>query len=202
MQRKSTLEKKTKKEKYRSGNAVMDKKISNSIKTVHKLSKKGGTTSLKEPIKTYDEEMYQDMFTFVTTPISAEYLKKCAREWIDVTRDNEDILFIHEYRVHKEIPEKTWERWIDRSPELQNARTLVRDIIAMRREKGAIQNKYNGAVITKVQCVYSKEWKETEEWRASLSAKHEESKVAPIQVILERYPDSPLVPMKKQVDPE
>ena len=202
MLRKTTLEKSIAKEKKRSANAIMGKKITNSIKEVNKQSKKGGMVKLKEPLRTYHQEIYEDMFSFVTTPISDDYLKKCAREWIDVTKNNEEVLLTYEYRVQKEIPETTWSRWIKRSPELQFAQDLVRDIIAIRREKGGLLNKYNTVMVTKVQSHYSDAWKSTEEWRSSLSAKNESSNIQPIQVVLEAYPNSPLVPAKKMVESE
>jgi hypothetical protein len=200
MLRKTTLQKSITKEKKRSANAIMGKKISNSIKEVNKQSKRVGTVTLKEPLKTYQEEIYTNPYTLITTPVSQDYLKRLAREWINMTRDNEDVLFIHEYRVQKEILEITWQRWMNKCPELKEAYTVVKEIIAMRREKGALQNKLNGNIVAKIQCVYSKEWKETEEWRSSLSAKNESSNVQPIQVILESYPSSPLVPVKKTVE--
>jgi hypothetical protein len=197
MQRKTSLEKRVRKEKLRTGTAIMDKKISNTIKEVNKQSKKRVLVALKPPLKTYDQECYEDMFTFVTTPISPEYLTKCAIEWVNMTYNNDDILFMNEYRMQKGIPQTTWEDWVNRSSKLKSAQSFVREIIAMRREKGGLLNKYNSAMVMKIQCVYSKEWKETEEWRSSLAAKNDTHQTQPIQVILENYPNSPLVPPKK-----
>jgi hypothetical protein len=152
----------------------------------------------RPPLKTFEEEFYMDMYTFKMCPVPADYKKKCATEWVVMARD-EEVLFLDEYRIKKGIPKTTFDRWIASCVELQEAKEFVRDIIAMRREEGALKNKYNVGMVMRIQHMYCDNWKKSEEWRAALRTKQEGvSNPQRIQVVLEPYPDSPLVPSKSQ----
>jgi len=195
MVNKSSLEKKITKIKKQSARAVMNQKTANSITLVNKQTKSG--MDPKEPMKTYHQEYFVDLFSGAKIPVTDEYLKKCATEWLQLVRE-EEVLLMSTYRLRKAIPNQTWDTWIQRCPELQAARDLVRDMIAERRECGGLKNIYSAQWGLKQQHVYDKEWKESEEWRANLASKVANS-TQPIQVILENFPSSPLVPIKKQV---
>ncbi len=191
---KSTQEKKIAKVKKQSASAVMDQKTSNSITLVNKQV--SSRTNPKKELKTYHQEVYLDMYSFTMQPVSAEYKRKCALEWIEMTRDTE-VLLMSEYFIQKGIPKSTWDEWVKKDPDLKEAQSIVRAMIAVRRERGGLKNQYSSNLVTRMQHRYDPDWKEAEEWRSSLSAKNEGNGNQPIQVILERYPDSPLVPPKK-----
>lgn len=174
----------------------MNQKTSNSIITVNKATKIGGEP--KETLKSYHQEYFVDLFSGAKIPVTNEYIKKCAAEWVGLVQE-EEILLMSTYRLRKRVPRRVWERWLQRCPELKEAQELVRDMIAERREFGGLKLKYSAPLIMKVQHLYDPEWKESEVWRASLAPKSE-SITQPIQVVLERFPDSPLVPVKKQVE--
>jgi hypothetical protein len=196
MEQKSNLQKKISKIKKQSARAIMNQKISNSIKLVNKTPKIDGDR--KETLKTYHQEYFVDLFSGAKIPVTDEYIKKCATEWLQLVRD-EEILVMSTYRLRKAIPERVWDRWLQRCPELKAARELVRGMIAERRECGGLKFQYSAPLIMKVQHLYDQQWKESEEWRASIAPKSE-SITQPIQVVLERFPDSPLVPVKKQTE--
>ena len=182
--------------KKQSASAVMKQKSSNSIIAVNKQPKSGMDS--KETMKTYHQEYFVDLFSGAKIPVTDEYLKKCATEWLGLVQD-EEILMMSTYRLRKRIPNQTWDTWIQRCPELKAARDLVRDMIAERRECGGLKFKYSAPLIMRMQHLYDQDWKESEVWRASLAPKSE-SITQPIQVVLERFPDSPLVPVKKQAE--
>jgi hypothetical protein len=196
MDRKSPLQKKISKIKKQSARAVMNQKTSNSIIAVNKAPR--SDTKPKETLKSYHQEYFIDLFSGAKIPVTNEYIKKCAAEWLQLVRD-EEILMMSTYRLRKAIPRPTWDKWLERCPELKEARDLVRDMIAERRECGGLKFKYSAPLIMKMQHLYDPEWKESEEWRAKLAPKAENN-AQPIQVVLERFPDSPLVPVKKQAE--
>lgn len=196
MEPKSNLQKKLSKIKKQSARAVMNQKTSNSIIAVNKEPKVD--VNEEKPIKSYHEEYFVDLFSCAKIPVSDEYIQKCATEWLHMVRD-EEVLRMDSYMARKGIPNKTWERWIERSPELREAREMVRTLIAIRREEGGLKNKYSAQWGLKMQHFYDKDWKEGEEWRAKLVPKDTIS-TQPIQVILEKFPDSALVPVKKQTE--
>jgi len=170
----------------------MNQKTSNSIIAVNKAPK------MKVPIKSYHEEYYVDLFSGAKKPVSEEYISKCAAEWLQMVRE-EEVLLMNEYHVRKGIHPATWDQWVNRSKELRDARDLVRCMIAIRRERGGLKNQYSAQWGLKQHHVYDPEWKESEEWRARLAPKSE-SITQPIQVVLEKFPDSPLVPVKRQIE--
>ena len=190
MSQKSSLEKRVSKVKRQSARAVINQKTSNSIIAVNKQTK------IQTPLKSYHEEYYVDLFSGAKKPVSDEYLSKCAAEWLNMVRE-EEVLLMTEYHVRKGIHPATWSNWMERSQELRDARDLVRCMIAIRRERGGLKNQYSAQWGLKQQYVYDPEWKESEEWRAKLAPKTE-NMMQPIQVILETFPSSPLVPVKKQ----
>ena len=153
-------------------------------------------------IKTFTQEFYTDMYTFQTLPIPEHYFDRLAEEWIDYVKNNEDVLFMGEYQIKKGVARSTFEEWVQRSPNLQRARAFVKDIIAMRREKGALIRKYDASVVCKTQYKYDHDWKEAEEWRASMKERVENQGSGSITVVMERFPNSPLVPEKRKVEEE
>lgn len=159
---------------------------------------------VKEPIKikTFTQEFYTDIYTFQTMPIPEHYFDHIAAEWIDYVKNTDDVLFMGEYRIKKGISRTTFEEWTQRSPNMQIARAFVKEIIAMRREKGALMRKYDAGTVFKMQYKYDSDWKEMEEWRASLKEKVEGPSGSNITVVMERFPNSPLVPEKRKIEQE
>ena len=168
-------------------------KVNTSIKNVK---------STKEPvkIKTFTQEFYTDMYTFQTMPIPMHYFDKLAEEWVDYVKNTDDVLFMGEYPIKKGMTRTTFDEWITRCPNLQRARVFVKDIIAIRREKGALMRKYDAGTVFKMQYKYDSDWKEMEEWRASMKEKVEGSSGSNITVVMERFPNSSLVPEKRKIE--
>ncbi len=167
-------------------------------------------TSTKRPevakkistIKTFQQEYYTDMYTFQMKPIPEGYFVRIAEEWIDYVKNTPDVLLMSEYRIEKGISQDTFEDWVRKSPTLKEARDFVRGILALRREKGAIARKYDAGMICKVQHLYDIDWKQSEEWRASMKEKIEGPSGSNITVVMERFPNSPLVPEKRKREQE
>jgi hypothetical protein len=156
----------------------------------------------KEPVQIVNNSNEQDrQSTNVQedSQKSLESLKQWASDWIVSTKENEEILFPNQFRMRRGISIKTWNLWLRESVDLKEAEKEVLEIIAVRRELGAIENKYNAHIIGRSMPIYSKDWKELEEWRSTLNKKNEAAESTQrIQVILEQYPNSSLVPEKKK----
>lgn len=178
------------------------KKRARKALTVNNSTKIAKQSKSATPIKTFTQEYYQDMYTFQTMPIPMHYFDKLAEEWVDYVKNNEDVLFMAEYHVKKGVSKTTFEEWVQRSPNLQAARAFVKEIISMRREKGALLRRYDPATVFKMQHTYDAAWKEMEEWRASLKEKSENQGSGNITVVMERFPNSPLVPHKRKTEEE
>lgn len=142
------------------------KKITNTT-----TAKKKKSNPVRDAVKTFEEEFYRDMFSFKMVPIVNGYLEKIALEWVEVTLKDETILTLDDYYFLKGLQEFSVNRWMKRCIELKEAHDYAKAIIANRREKGAIINKYNSNTILRCMPLYSEKWKDLEEWRATLSAK-------------------------------
>lgn len=178
------------------------KKRSRKALTVNNSTKRAKQSKETTQIKTYTQEFYQDMYSFQTMPIPEHYFDKLAEEWVDYVKNNDDVLFMGEYHIKKGVAKSTFEEWVQRNPNLQRARAFVREIISMRREKGALTRKYDPTTVFKMQHTYDNAWKEMEEWRASLKEKVENQGSGSITVVMERFPNSPLVPEKRKIEEE
>jgi|GEM_PF-2388477 hypothetical protein len=147
-------------------------------------------------IKTFRKEYYEDMFSYRLWPISDDYLEFCADEWVHYAKDNDDILCLDEYRLQKGIDKNTWADWLKRNTKLARAQEFVRDLLAVRRMRGALKGSlYYGAVSIE-QPFYDDRHRELAEWRAKLNSKDDRA-TGNITVEIQQYPNSLLVPEKK-----
>jgi len=155
------------------------------------------STAKKKPIKTVHEEYYLNMFTFKQTPISTDYLLHYALEWVNWALTDDDALTMEGFHIKKGVQSFTVSRWCQRSPELKQAHDHVMEIIGDRREKGAINRKYDSGMIRTTMPMYKAKWRELEEWRAQLSEKI--ASAGGLKVVeLEKFADSDLVPKKEK----
>jgi hypothetical protein len=195
MTNKSPLEKKKFDLKKRSASAIMKHRINNPITFVKESPKM--REEVKNLLPPSDKECYLNLNTFGMMPVDMDYFKKLAIEWIAQAR-NTEMLLMTEYPAQKGIPAQTFLDWINRCPELKEAQSLVRTIIAMRRERGGLKNEYNGKMVERMQHLYDRDWRDAEEWRANLAVKSQINTQQPVTVILEAFPSSNLVPPKKE----
>lgn len=179
----------------------MEKKRKKAVK-VNTSIKKDKVTNVAKPIKTMEEEFYRDMWSFQVMPVPPSYMEHLAQEWVHYVKNNPDVLLMSQYHEEKGISVSQWDRWVNKNPTLQEAREFVKRMIATRRELGGLMKKYDTGMICKVQQNYDKSWRESEEWRASLREKVEGSASGNITVVMERFPNSPLVPEKRKIEQE
>ncbi len=152
-------------------------------------------------VKTFEQEYFTDMFTLKMKPISYDYKLKFALEWVNVAIADDDMLTLEEFYILKGIDPRTVERWLKTCPELQQAHDFVMCVIGVRREKGALKNKYDSGMVRTSMAMFSVRWKDLEEWRNAMKEKIAGSSAGSIRVVeLDRYPDSPLVPIKKNIE--
>jgi hypothetical protein len=139
------------------------------------------------------------MFSFKMNPVSIPYLLKFAVEWVDWVQNTPTALVRNAYFNIKGIHKATVDRWMVRCPQVKEASEFVKQLLSERREMGVLKGKMPEGWVSKYQALYDPEFKELEQWRNSMKEKIAGS-TATIQVVeLERYPDSPLVPVKKEV---
>lgn len=78
---------------------------------------------------------------------------------------------------------------------LKNAIAMAKQILGSRREKGAVEGKYNATVVMGMMPIYNQEYRE---WKKEQTKSLENLAGGERFVIVEKMPSSPLVPEKKK----
>lgn len=127
---------------------------------------------------------------------SIDEIKEIARELVEWAYNDNNALTVVQFRTGKRIGRSCWFRWIERFHFFKVANELALEIIGVRREIGAIKNEYNSSTVMNLMPMYNEDYKKMYEWKVSLRtiAKHEDDKST--VVVIERYPESKLVPDK------
>lgn len=174
--------------------AIKKKKSSKKANTSTIAPKK--KTTKKRPYTYFDE--YRDLFTGRMKPVSDAFLDRLSQDLIDWVIKEEHALILKVFFREKGIGYRTAQKWAKRSPRLREAMDDAKDVIGSRREIGALMRIYDSGMVKLIQHFYDPEWKKSEEWRAELKAKQDEkAKNNNIQWVLEKFPNSKLVPEKK-----
>jgi hypothetical protein len=85
--------------------------------------------------------------------------------------------------------------WMAKDKNVDNAHKYVRNICAIRRDKGAANRELDGSWIAKTMPIYCDDYKALEEWRAHLSEKIASAGGLKI-VEMPAFPDSAIVPKR------
>jgi len=162
------------------------------MKTVKNITKK-----LKEAKKvTHDWEDFLCTISFKQKPVNEAFLEKFAIEWCQAARADEEYIYLLEYPMKRGVSRHTLERWKQRDENVMNAYKEVKEICAMRREVGAAKRKLDGNFIARNLAFYSDDWKEMEKWHAELKSKNDGASSGERIVVLERFPETNVVPRK------
>lgn len=167
----------------------MNKKVA---KKKTNIEYSNGTNTLT---KVVDE--YMDMFSFRKCPVSEAFLDHLATELVDWAKNDDKAIKVTQFLGLKGIHSKTFDRWRDRHPKMQDAYEYALMVIGDRRESGAIYKKFDASIVSFTMPHYDKDWVKQHEWRAKLKETEQQSNETRI-VVLEKYPDSPMVPKKKE----
>ncbi len=140
---------------------------------------------------------YKDLFTKRLVPAPIEFIELLTKQIINWAYNDKKALFLDQFWFSKGIPTATFRDWRKRFPELDEACQEAKLMIGMRRETGAINRKFEPGMIRAVQPMYRPEWKELIEWNSNLKQKADEkTQNNTIQWVLEKFPDSNIVPKK------
>jgi len=115
-------------------------------------------------------DLYKDLFVLRERPVSEVFIERFAADMINWATNNEDALVLIDFYVSRKVnPKVAWD-WEKRFPQLKAAKELTLQIIGSRREKGALKNKLNPAMVMSQQAKYDPSWWKLEESRAQLKA--------------------------------
>ena len=146
-------------------------------------------------IKKFDEE-YNDLFTGQGKPINETYIERISIEMTHWALNDKDALKVTQFRLLKGIDRQSWDRWVAKYPILKRAQEEAADAIGNRREIGGLTKKLDSGLVQYSMPHYDQDWKANVEWRSNLKA--EQQNAGTQVVVIEKFPDSKLVPEKKK----
>jgi hypothetical protein len=117
----------------------------------------------------------RDMNTGKTRVLYEFSIEAMARELVDWARDNEDALKLSQYYVLKGIRQQDFHELRTQFPNLDDACKAALMLIGNRREVMALRGKLDASMVRFMMPHYDEVWKKTEEWRAELKNKQEQS---------------------------
>lgn len=121
--------------------------------------------------------------------------ERYARELKDWVMGDPEALKISQFLEKKGLLRRTWSKWLQKSDRLADMNDFALMVIGNRREIGLLTRKYDSQSTTFTMIHYD------EEWRNMLSVKAKIMNAEGIAsgqriVVIEKYPDSPHVPVK------
>lgn len=152
-------------------------------------------------VKASKIEFLEDYYNYNSQrliPVTKETLERLSINGEQWAICNERALKVKQFLVEQGIPETTWRRWCKICPRLQLANDNMKTVIGCRREVGVIERKFEPGSIIAMMPHYDDDWKDNAEWKSSLNKKEEAGKSVETFVVIETYPDSHLVPEKKE----
>jgi len=126
----------------------------------------------KKETKSYDWGDYFCNISFKMKPINEASREKFSLDWVEKARKDPAYINIWEFPViDVGISKQTVFEWMAKDKNVDNAHKYVRNICAIRRDKGAATRDLDGSYIAKTMPIYCDDYKALEEWRANLSEK-------------------------------
>lgn len=132
-------------------------------------------------------------------PVSDKYLDDLAIRLRDWALYNEEAFKLSQFILEEGVWEGNFFKWLERNENLREAHKDALTAIGNRREIGALKKKLDSSLTTLTMPMYDPEWKKFIEWKSSLTQANKEEGGTKI-VVIEKFPESPLVPAKKDVE--
>jgi hypothetical protein len=110
----------------------------------------------------------RDINFFKKVPVSDEYLAKLAFDLVHWALNDPRALKLTQFRTSRLICRDMWDKWLERSAELRDARELALEVIGDRRELGGLEKRFDSSIVSFTMPVYDPAWKELVAWRAAL----------------------------------
>ena len=128
-------------------------------------------------------------------PARIQRMKEALATWLD---ENPEVKSISEFYYAQGISMKTYYRLLKKDEELQELHDMTLHRLGEKLWGRAVDNRANWNAVKYMLHNYAPIFKEAREYEAQLARKDEAVNNAPQIVVIDRFPDSPLVPVKKE----
>jgi uncharacterized protein YcaQ len=140
---------------------------------------------------------YKDMFDLRMKPVNDAFLDRVAADMIEYFKKDATALCMDDFYDFKGFHDRDVQRWKQRSENLRDAADYCKRLLANRREKGALNKKLSESMVLYSMGIYSNQWKEHAEWKASLAQKNQQQQ-GTVHIHMDAIPNSDLVPERKK----
>ena len=181
----------------------MDKAIPKE-KLSHTTTKKTKKTTKKRPLLRKSSpwlEDYFDGFSFQMVPMTEAGIDRIAKEFIEWAFKTEKAIRVSQFFTQKRIPTTTYESWFRKYEVMKQAREIVLPLMAERREERTLNRKYDASTNNYMMHQYDPAWKAAQEYHAALRENNKPG-AGTVNVYLDKYPSSDLVPERPSRGPE
>lgn len=127
-------------------------------------------------------DIYPDLWSMESRGASQEFLDRLGQDLLAWAK-NSDSLLLNDFFTERWISIHTYRRWAERDKMFSDRLEMAKLMIGSRREKGALQRKFDASVMMRSAPLYDPEWKLLEEWRAKLAKSEQE--VEQLKVLIE-----------------
>lgn len=153
----------------------------------------------KSAVSNYIYDDYLNLFTWKKMPVDDRFKDMLAQKLIKWAKEDENALKLSQFFLDNGISDDVVERWEKKHEGLRLAKKVAKQLIGNRREVGAMNRQFDSSMVKFTMPLYDPDWKGVEEWKSKLRVENEVQNESRI-VVIEKYPDSPLVPVKKVIE--
>lgn len=163
------------------------------------IEKKNGNKKVNA-LKT-EGEIFVDTFQERHKPVSQQYINMIASKMIEWANKDTSYIF-SEFMGSLPHARTQVYNWAKEHPILAEAIAVCKEKVGARREKRAAEDPKYGLVYQKCLAVYDYEYRDAIEAVEAMRSKYrkDENENKQTVVVIDRVPDSPMVPKRKQKD--
>ena len=133
-------------------------------------------------------------------PIPQAYIEALATELIEWARTDPEAIKMDQFHINKNIMRRTFDRWCNDHPTLDDARTTAKMIFGARRELNGLKGIWNVHMVTKMMHHYDPDWQASEEWRAAINKPSDEIPKAIASILQIKLSPDEIITVEGQPD--
>jgi len=121
-------------------------------------------------------DTYTDLRTLKQTPVSEAFLERLGKEFVEwaLIKENEEVMdkrkiCIQDFFAYKGINKASIYRWMEKSPSFKEQYLFGRNLIGLRREKGAFWKEASEKIFLRNAHQYEDDWKDADVFHSKLA---------------------------------
>lgn len=142
-------------------------------------------------------EEYYNYDSMALIPITNATMMRLIHNGMKWAREVDDAIKLSQFQDKNGVSKYTWQRWREKYKWFDEGTLQILTILGNKRELGLLTRKYEPGSTIFMMPHYDDDWGNMCTWRASLKPKENTVKAGETFVVIEKYPESDLVPKKE-----